>query len=318
MEILDGPRAEKRIRSLLGDARWVRIAVAYWGGDAIGRLGLGKLKTDDVHIVCDLRSGGCDPAIITQLQDLFGRKRVLTNDRLHAKLWLTDQGAVIGSSNASTNGFGKVGQQASGLIEVNVFTTDASARAELLRMFEEEISPSSSTPLKNDFDVGQEGFDTRRRARPVRPAPSLLDALVAEPSDFDDRDVFVWSYPEEDFSKAERDEVDADAKELNIPDLSGWFLRRKDADTLRPGAIVIEFDCAKGRQAKFDDAYQVLLKGEPNASGFIKVLCRPVQRIFGLKLGDMSVWEKAATRAAASVKSGDWSGEIAVFGRQFL
>ncbi len=78
---------------------------------------LGIQNDQNLTIVCDVRSGACNPAEICWLQNVLGTQRVRTFDRPHAKVWLGREMAIVGSANASANGLGFKGEEATTLVE---------------------------------------------------------------------------------------------------------------------------------------------------------------------------------------------------------
>ncbi len=151
IDLLDGPAAEAEIKKLISSSKTLQIAVPYWGRGSRRRLELDKLRAQDVTIVCDLLSGCCDPDEIKALQDEFGRSPVLTCDSLHAKVWLTDRGAVFGSSNASANGLGLEGTEVARLIEMNALISDPAKLNELSLWFNKTVLPASREIEKRDL-----------------------------------------------------------------------------------------------------------------------------------------------------------------------
>jgi hypothetical protein len=121
--LLSGLHTESEIKKLLESSSQIRAAVAYWGADAMEQLGIEGLAGRDVIIICDLMSGACNPDEIERLQKYLGRQRVLMRDNLHAKVWLTEKGAIVGSSNASANGLGFERAELRGSIEANLLPT---------------------------------------------------------------------------------------------------------------------------------------------------------------------------------------------------
>jgi hypothetical protein len=81
-----GTRIE--IRRLLDRSGPIRAAVSCWGDGAVD--GLGITAWSDLTIACDILSGGCNPAEGRKLRGIIGPERVLTHDRLHAKVWRAD------------------------------------------------------------------------------------------------------------------------------------------------------------------------------------------------------------------------------------
>jgi phosphatidylserine/phosphatidylglycerophosphate/cardiolipin synthase-like enzyme len=140
VRFLDGPTAKTAIRELLPKAERIRVAVAYWGAGAVDQLAIADLHGRDMIVLCDVMSAGCNPKEIKRLQKILGKQRVLTRNRLHAKVWLTDRGAILGSSNASANGLGHEGDETKGLVEANILIEDRSALTSIERWFEDTAS----------------------------------------------------------------------------------------------------------------------------------------------------------------------------------
>jgi hypothetical protein len=94
----------KEVAALIKGRTDVRIAVPFWGKDAVDLLVLSRAKGG--QIICNLESGCCDPDVIDKLR---GRFTVKTHARLHGKLYCTSKAASVGSSNVSTNGLAVTG-----------------------------------------------------------------------------------------------------------------------------------------------------------------------------------------------------------------
>jgi hypothetical protein len=100
--ITDGSLEE--IKTLLKCTGEKKLAVAYWGSGATKEFGIKELAdAENIFVLCDLFSGSCNPKEIKALLDR-GCK-VKTIDGLHSKVYCSSNTAIIGSSNASANGF---------------------------------------------------------------------------------------------------------------------------------------------------------------------------------------------------------------------
>ncbi|WP_262267266.1 MULTISPECIES: phospholipase D family protein [Microvirga] len=96
----------KAVKEIIDGGNKCRLAVAYWGWGAAEKIGIGKAKGPRVDIICDPWSGACNKEQLLALaKNPKVRLRHLRD--LHAKVYLTSKGAVIGSANASTKGLGK-------------------------------------------------------------------------------------------------------------------------------------------------------------------------------------------------------------------
>lgn len=134
MKLLDEAKALVEIRSLLGEADEARLAVAFWGAGAIERLGLDR-PGFRAQILCNLDSGACNPAELRRIRKLSGIM-LRAHPALHAKVYWTPQAAVLGSSNASSNGLALEGDAAGAWAEANVRVNDTAMLAEIATWFE--------------------------------------------------------------------------------------------------------------------------------------------------------------------------------------
>lgn len=108
-------------RKALRRAKSGDIAVPFWGVGAVKLLGLDKGYR--LRVVCNLDHPGCNPFVIEALRKM--KVKVRSHGRLHAKLYTTEELAIVGSSNASSNGLTVEGKDAQGWIELNVSSRDA-------------------------------------------------------------------------------------------------------------------------------------------------------------------------------------------------
>ena len=122
---LSASECRDAIKQMLSINQPIQAAVAYCGDGALKDLGIHQGL--DFSVVCDVRSGGCNTDVIKELIRLFGRDRILTHDRFLAKTWLAESTAIVGSSNASSNGLGFEGREVASLVEANVLIDDPDA-----------------------------------------------------------------------------------------------------------------------------------------------------------------------------------------------
>lgn len=119
MKILHGAELSAAILEIFKTPGRLRCAVAFWGP------GLAKLAYDrKAEVVLDISMGGTSRNALKA----FGlRKKKLPNaksgvtvlDKLHAKIFICEQLAIIGSANASRNALGSAGR-APALLEAGV------------------------------------------------------------------------------------------------------------------------------------------------------------------------------------------------------
>ncbi len=163
LQLLSETNILEQIKTLLFNANDACFAVAYWGKGSFSKLKLNKLK--NAKIICDLDSGSCDISAIEKM--LKKGFEVRTNPRLHSKLYLTNNGVILGSANASDNGlwFYKKSKQH----ELSIYSDDKKIVKQSKEWFEKiwnistevtsddlaiyAILKSAKKQLKLDFDL---------------------------------------------------------------------------------------------------------------------------------------------------------------------
>lgn len=253
MILLDETAALAAIRALLADATHAKLAVAFWGKGAIERLGLDRPGLT-AEILCNLESGACNPKELRRLYD-HPRITLRSHPALHAKVWWTAGGAVLGSSNASANGLAVEGDAAAGWHEANVEISEAGVLTDIDHWFT-GISDAGYAVELEDIDRATELWKARVRIAPTgrRLAHTLFEAWRASPSDA------VWKKLHVAFC---RDGLTAGdeawlAQEVadgrltsGISAYEGWNA------ALSPGDLVIDYGVS-GQTSNFGGLWQVL------------------------------------------------------------
>ncbi|MCC5967822.1 MAG: phospholipase D family protein [Rhodobacteraceae bacterium] len=104
-EFLAGDDLSRKIKEVVRRAN-ARCAVAFWGRDAVRELfGTEYLERDDVWILCDITMGGTNPETLRKIVESRAENHGHVPG-LHAKIYHSDGGMVVGSANASGNGIG--------------------------------------------------------------------------------------------------------------------------------------------------------------------------------------------------------------------
>ncbi|MFZ3184307.1 MAG: phospholipase D family protein, partial [Pseudomonas sp.] len=98
------------VKSLLAESTAVDIAVAFWGRGAEPLI---PQKGKKLRILCNLGMGGTNPEVISTLRT-YPSVEIKNLDRLHAKVMIGDQQAIIGSANCSANGLNFEGEELAG------------------------------------------------------------------------------------------------------------------------------------------------------------------------------------------------------------
>jgi hypothetical protein len=159
----------------------VRCAVAYWG-NGIDKAFPPLEGPPDARIICDVTRGGTSPKALVDL-GATKNKRLRHVPDLHAKVYISDRGAVVGSANASSNGIGF--DAAPGLLEAGVLLDptdngfdEASAWFEVLWARSKKVGKEALALATKRYRPS--GMPTNRLIR----AGSLLDQIAADPDRF--------------------------------------------------------------------------------------------------------------------------------------
>lgn len=177
---LTGVDLAAAIKDILSGAE-VRCAVAYWGNgiDKAFPTSKGPL---DTRIICDVTRGGTSPKALVDLGATKNKKLRHVPD-LHAKVYISDRGAVVGSANASSNGIGF--DAAPGLLEAGVLLDPADDGFDEASAWFEVLWKRSRKVGKEALALATKRFRPSglQGSRPIR-VGSLLDQIAADPDRF--------------------------------------------------------------------------------------------------------------------------------------
>lgn len=193
VELLDGLGARNRIAQFARESTEGRFAVAFWGAGAGVDLGI-TLMGARAKVICNLATGGTNPQAIRQLMD--AGVQVRQRDDLHAKVYLFPDGAVLGSSNASSNGLSMQGGECSGWTEANLLTAEPCVLGELGTWFDQHWEAAREV-TEDDLAAAWNAWSRRRRHVPRPPVfkdEDLLAMLARNPDAFDGDRLYLVVY----------------------------------------------------------------------------------------------------------------------------
>lgn len=177
---LTGETLSASVQKILGGNR-VRCAVAFWGLGAAAFMKSAGTDMASTKILCDLSMGGCWPGALRDLgAPTNGALR--RRDGLHAKVYISDRGMVVGSPNASANGIGFPDCMPTWLEAGTFHKSGSAAWKQAVTWFDAEFDAASSV----DRDALEYAELNWRPSLDVR-APrhgSLFDLVCAHPGDF--------------------------------------------------------------------------------------------------------------------------------------
>jgi phosphatidylserine/phosphatidylglycerophosphate/cardiolipin synthase-like enzyme len=124
---------------------------------------------------------------------LLAKVDVRTVDGLHAKVWCFDNSAIIGSSNASTNGFGLEENEIFGNVEANVLIRDEQFVADVRNWFDATWKIGKKV-TKSDIEDVRPLWIHRRSGRHRQGTLTLLGKLRRDPGAFKGKPVRILAY----------------------------------------------------------------------------------------------------------------------------
>lgn len=249
LELIREHQIADAVRRIRRPREEIMVAVPYWGNEGAELVGL--QKGQHVRIVCNLDSNGCNPYEVEKLVKLGAKVR--SHPRLHAKIYVTNYGAIIGSSNASQFGIADDGARIVSSIEANVLTTSPCMIKAAIDTFEEAWASNEGfnvTPAA--LGLAKARWKARPRlAHPVT-AKTLLAACREQPEQFENVFVAAYSQP---LGPGGRDKLKSFRKqakgghlaraELGVGDFRRAWGYQYD-EPLVPGSWLIDLDCRKG------------------------------------------------------------------------
>ena len=266
-------------------AKWAReqtgrldMAVAFWGEGAIEELGLGSGRR--ARVLLDLTAGGTNPHVVEVLLKSLG-VQVRQLDRLHAKAYIGQTEMIIGSANASANGLGSEGSEATHWSELCLLTDCALALAQAEQWFEKKWK-KSRTIKPVDLECAKAAWKNRRKTRPSYESGNILDIARSSPAELRDRSIYV-TVSTLDLTDDEEKEGNAAAEKLGVD--PHYFYDWKDIPL---SATLISF-AANGNRFSWDTP-RIFLTEDKKPAGRV-VIVRPGE-LDGYKLGPFSEWQK--------------------------
>jgi hypothetical protein len=192
---LFGPAIRRRIKALVAEGKTLKIAVAYWGQDALDILGLTPTR-GKLQVLCELSKGLSSPDVMRKFEH---RARHVA--RLHAKVYWTPGEAVVASANASGNGLGLESFGERGLIEAALSTNDPHDLDQIEKWFD-DLWASALRVTEHDLKLAESARARSpqvlvRLGKPIRARlPTLLTCLRKDPESFKRQRIYLCLYAE--------------------------------------------------------------------------------------------------------------------------
>lgn len=181
-DFLTGGAISEAVQRTLG-APNVRCASAFWGGGAAEFMAAAGAALSDVRIVCDISMGATSPAALVAL-GAPENDQLREQSDFHAKVYISDHGAVVGSANMSANGLGFGGKAK--LREAAVFLSPGSDAFIAATVWFEALYSGSGPVDRRALEYAEARYRPYHDMVPSVPVQkgSLLDLVVADPDAF--------------------------------------------------------------------------------------------------------------------------------------
>lgn len=217
VEFLTGDALTDRIRKVVhGDN--VKCAVAYWGNHNFGDA---WARRSDVQIVCDIVSGSTSAKAL-ELIGAPSNKNLRHIHNLHSKVYLSDNGVVVASANASAGGLGYDGKPAR-LEEAGTFHDDDNFHS-IVRDWFSEIFDRSHPVDRDAVEMARWAYrppiSHAQFKKKIDESIDFLDQLALDPDLFSRKGIsfVICSTPlgEAEYNKAidKSDNVGIDAEDI--------------------------------------------------------------------------------------------------------
>lgn len=174
--LTSGPQIRDCVKEILSSSPHAYIASPYWTKGTLDALGFGTGPLNGkLSVLCDLRSGACDPHAIRDMLDRGAS--VISIDRLHAKVYIGNGGVVVGSANATAPGLWHGSSTNFGNHEAAMLATSGAVRKSWLTWWGTLAAGGIDLSNKQIADLLLDIADQEIAANQPT-APSLIDVLL--------------------------------------------------------------------------------------------------------------------------------------------
>ncbi len=229
MQFLEGAKLSAAMHRLATSGAELKVAIAYWGDDALTLLGLDPSRTD-VEIVCCLSGGKSSPTVIRHFGD-----RATQNDRLHAKVVWSPMGAIVGSANASSNGLPQEETASVNLIEAGIYVEDGPTLKSIRKWFD-------ALPRRKISEGDLRAAASARRRTPIP------DLVTFPETDLDEAKMVVLLWAVE--ASYELDAKVSGHPEMPLTHANWYYDNRRNARRYPFGAHALVYRVIRGRRPR--------------------------------------------------------------------
>lgn len=136
----------------------IRIAVAFWGQGAQDII---EASANQYQIICNLKSGGTNPDVVRSVA-AQANVSILQLDTLHAKVLISDNGALVSSANFSTNGLALEGFNSQTWEEAGVSLPGSAVERSAIIDWFEQLWDRARSISESDLEAAGRAWAQRR------------------------------------------------------------------------------------------------------------------------------------------------------------
>jgi hypothetical protein len=262
------------VKDVINGGTDCKLAVAYWDNGAAEKIGVDSAKGEKVHIICDPWGGACSKDELLALSK-NPRVKLRHLKDLHAKVYMTPKGAIVGSANASTKGLGKSDGQTINHEAAVQFGSNEDC-SDLRDWFDSKWK--TALPLIEEV-IKSLPSPKKAPPGPKIPKPTVLELMEIDPEWFRENRVRLIVYEQEDATSEALDLYNKTAGEVYSEITrqayeDDGFCPYFEVDSgwgIDPLEIVICYSYANRKQLEWDGIW-TLKDEDPRSHGNVKIV----------------------------------------------
>ena len=307
MKLLIGKEYTNTVLKIFKEEKNIKCAVAFWGKKALELL----IDKDNINIICNLESGAVNPDFVESMRDKNWLKKmklkkvnIRTMNKLHAKVIITSNDAIVGSANISSNGLSYEDNDAiKGWTEAGILIKDKAIIKEINDWFDKELWKKSRLINEKLLKEAKLTWNKRQimksqlQKKSSKDCHSLLNKLRDDPMFFSSRRIF-FAIAEEARSKAANNKFKEKCNDSNKFAFEDW-------DRLPENSYIIGFYKPLNQKIEYLGLFysppnKTLLKIKKNNN---LILLDIVQNIYGYKLKGKKEYKQIESKIEELIKN---------------
>jgi len=281
---------EQVVRTIFEEEKELLVAVAFWGRGA--ECIISPHFGQSIKLICNLKSGATNPSVIECMRNKQGVV-LRQHDKLHAKVVVGCNSALVGSANFSGNGLNFEGGEIVGWEEAGILVQDIH-QIDAIRSWFNNLWTESRKIEESDLEEARARWEDRRATRLKSSHSFSLGFSLGELNrlDISDRRIFVAIYGSFISEEAKKAYLNYETrlvgqKQINV-DYSNLPPIYENWNDLPKDAYIIDLYYGPRGALRcygvFKRTHDIDFKYHDGTSGHLAV-CKKENNIFGMKFG---------------------------------